>query len=86
VEDWKKKVIEYGIADGVNLQDHYRKSGFDKLYDLRSTPRLLLLDKDKKILAKYISVDQMENLLDHFINGAELKAPIPEEEEDEAGH
>ena len=83
VEDWKKKIVEYGIDGGVNLQDHYRQSGFDKLYDIRSTPRLLLLDKDKKILAKYISVDQMDNLLDHFINGAALKAPTPEEEDDD---
>lgn len=84
LEDWKKKVEEYGLSDGINLQDHRRQSGFDKMYDIRSTPRLLLLDKDKKIVAKHISVEQMENLLDHFINGTELKAPTTDKSDEEA--
>ncbi|MEM7514147.1 MAG: DUF5106 domain-containing protein, partial [Bacteroidota bacterium] len=44
-------------------QDHYRKSGFDQMYDIRSTPRIFLLDEKKNIVAKQISVEQLEDLL-----------------------
>ncbi len=62
VDDWKEKAEEYGLTDIVT-QDHQRISGFDRLYDVRSTPRLFLLDKDKNILAKQISVEQLEELV-----------------------
>jgi peroxiredoxin len=63
---WKEKLKEYGMdkTKGVHVQDHARSTGFDAMYDLRSTPRLFLLDKDKKIMAKQISVDQLEEILD----------------------
>ncbi len=69
IEIWKKKLKEYGLtkAGGVHVQDHRRETGFDSYYDLRSTPRLFILDKDKKILAKQISVEQAEDLLDKFL-------------------
>lgn len=72
VEVWKKKIQEYGLQEGINVQDHYRRSGFDKMYDIRSTPRLFILDENKKIIAKQISVSQMEEIL-----SAELGLPAP---------
>jgi peroxiredoxin len=64
-ETWRKKSAEYGLnAPGIiNCQDHYRRSGFDQMYDIRSTPRILLIDRNKNILAKQISVDQVEDIL-----------------------
>ena len=73
VEVWKEKIKEYGIEKAINVQDHRRQSGFDQMYDIRSTPRLLILDKDKKILAKQISVEQMDEILSR-----ELDLPLPE--------
>lgn len=66
VDVWKEKLKEYGMdkTGGIHLQDHARATGFDKNYDLRTTPRLFLLDKDKNILAKQISVEQLEEILD----------------------
>ncbi len=66
VDTWKEKLKEYGMdkTGGVHLQDHRRSTGFDKNYDLQTTPRLFLLDKDKKIKAKQISVEQLEEILD----------------------
>ncbi|RMG28693.1 MAG: DUF5106 domain-containing protein [Bacteroidetes bacterium] len=66
IEVWKNKVGEYGIK-GIPLADPARTSGFDRMYDVRSTPRLFLLDKDKIIKAKHITVEQMEELLDRFL-------------------
>lgn len=72
---WLEKLEEYGIK-GIPLFDATRTSGISQ-YDLRSTPRLFILDKDKKILAKQISVDQMEDVLNR-----ELGIEVDEAEED----
>lgn len=70
VDVWKEKLKEYGLikAGGIHLQDHARATGFDKNYDLRTTPRLFLLDKDKKIIAKQISVEQLEEILERELD------------------
>lgn len=68
IEVWKEKLKEYELDKyGINLQDHTRSTGFDDDYDLSSTPRLFVLDKDKKILAKQIAVEQLEEILDRYL-------------------
>ena len=62
LEEWKKSIRKYGLSD-INVQDHERKTGFDAVYDIRSTPRLFILDKDKIIKAKHISVEQLDEIL-----------------------
>ena len=82
-EDWKKSLEKYQLLEhkqAVHTHDPYRKSGFDGLYDLRSTPRLFLLDENKTILAKQISVDQMEEILNRELG---LPAPVRESSEEE---
>lgn len=37
---------------------------YQKMYDIFSTPKVFVLDKDKKIIAKSLSISQLENLLD----------------------
>ena len=64
IEVWKEKVKEYGLDKGINVQDHRRQSGFDQMYDIRSTPRIFILDENKKIIAKHIGVDQLKEVLD----------------------
>ena len=65
---WKEKLAFYGLdKHGINVQDHKRETGFDDKYDLSSTPRLFVLDEDKKILAKQIAVDQLEEILDRYL-------------------
>jgi peroxiredoxin len=69
---WKEKIKEYELDKyGLNLQDHSRSTGFDNDYDLSSTPRLFVLDEDKKILAKQIAVDQLEDILDRYLGNEE---------------
>lgn len=84
-EDWSKRLDEYKLSDhqqAVHTHDPYRRSGFDGMYDLRSTPRLFLLDEEKKIMAKQISVEQMEEILNRELG---LPAPEKKEDEDETG-
>ncbi len=70
ISEWKKSLRKYGL-EGINVQDHERKTGFDAIYDIRSTPRLFVLDADKKILAKHIDVDQLGEILDMFMEEQE---------------
>jgi thiol-disulfide isomerase/thioredoxin len=81
LEEWKNKLPTYGLdQEGIlNVEDHRRLSRFDQMYDITSTPRLFVLTKDKKILAKQISVQSMEEVLSH-----ELGLEPPEKPEEEA--
>jgi len=74
VEIWKEKVKEYGLEDAINVQDHVRRSGFDGKYDIRSTPRIFILDENKTIIAKQISVEQVSEVLNHEMGIEEKKA------------
>jgi thiol-disulfide isomerase/thioredoxin len=55
------KYIQQGVTDLESLN-------FRDTYDIFSTPRVFLLDKDKKVLAKRLSVDQLSEILDNLIN------------------
>lgn len=62
---WKERLAKYGLdtMPAINVQDHKRETGFGYYYDLRSTPRIFLLDKEKKILAKQISVESLDDII-----------------------
>ncbi len=42
------------------------KGDFTKLYDIHGTPQLFLLDKNKRIIAKQFSVNQLKTILKNF--------------------
>ncbi len=44
------------------------KGDFTKLYDIHGTPQLFLLDKNKRIVAKQFSVNQLEKILENLKN------------------
>jgi peroxiredoxin/predicted small integral membrane protein len=53
-------------------------------YDLYATPRVILLDKDKKIVAKQLSIHQLEDILDHLQGKTDSPKLFPPDPEDEA--
>jgi thiol-disulfide isomerase/thioredoxin/exonuclease VII small subunit len=65
---WQERLKEYGLdtipGNIINVQDHDRSTHFDYYYDIRSTPRIILLDSEKRIRAKQISPEQLEEILD----------------------
>lgn len=68
VNVWKTKLKEYGLdglANTVNTQDHTRIGGFQGNYDILSTPRIFVLDKEKKVYAKQIDVATLKKILNH---------------------
>jgi hypothetical protein len=60
---------------------------FHQYWDVNSTPKVYLMDKDKKIIAKSLGAEQLEDLLNRLENGSDTSGPLKEteyEDEDEA--
>ena len=49
----------------INVNDPFMRSKFKTLYDIRSTPKIFVLDKDKKIISKGIGGEQLEEVIEH---------------------
>lgn len=64
-EDWKKFIREKKL-NWTNVWDSYTATDFKNLYDIYSTPVLYILDEKKKILAKRIGVEQLEEFYDNY--------------------
>lgn len=57
---------------------------YQTTYDIFSTPQVYVLDKDKKIIAKRLSISQLEDMMDHLQGKKDLpKLFPPDPEEDE---
>lgn len=52
----------------VNLTDEMYRSKFKTLYYVKTTPKIYILDKDKKILSKGIGVEQLDDVLNFYRN------------------
>jgi thiol-disulfide isomerase/thioredoxin len=78
MEDARQFVPKYTTIESLNYQT---------TYDIFSTPRVFVLDKDKKIIAKSISISQLEDLMDRLQNKQDVpKIFPPDPEEDEQMH
>jgi thiol-disulfide isomerase/thioredoxin len=63
---WMDYVAEHDLL-WLNAWDPYNESDFRKKYDIYSTPVIYLLDKERKIIAKRIAVDQLGDVVDKII-------------------
>jgi thiol-disulfide isomerase/thioredoxin len=57
---------------------------YQKTYDIFSTPKVFLLDKDKKIIANRIGISQLEELVDIFQGMEDLPKLFPPDPEEDA--
>ena len=55
---------------------------YQKTYDIYATPKVWVLDKDKKIIAYSLTVSQLEDLMDRLQDKAALPKLFPAEKED----
>jgi thiol-disulfide isomerase/thioredoxin len=71
-KDWQNFIRDHGLDEWTNV--YYSKAeektridagipGYSQLYDVQSFPTLYLLDKDKRIIAKKLSWQQMDEIL-----------------------
>lgn len=74
-EDARMLIPRFTTLESMNIHS---------TYDIFSTPRLFVLDKDKKFIAKQISISQLEDMMDRLQNKTDLpKLFPPDKEEDE---
>jgi thiol-disulfide isomerase/thioredoxin len=78
LKDWNKYINEHQLH-WLNVCD-WKYSGhtvsFRQQYDIYSTPVIYLLDEKKKIIAKRIGVEQVDEILDSYINKKPLRNNI----------
>ncbi len=70
IEKWKKFIAENNLTNWINVYDKNDSTFFHFYYDIYSTPVIYILDKNKKIIAKRIAVEQLEDfILNHKKKG-----------------
>jgi len=72
MEDARQFVPKYTTLESLNYQ---------QTYDIYATPKVYILDKDKKIVGKSLTVSQLEELMDRLQGKADLEKVFPMEEE-----
>ncbi len=65
-EEWLKFINEHSL-DWLNVYDPYHLSNYRNFYDIYSTPVIYLLNEKKEIVAKRLAVEQIEKLLNRFL-------------------
>lgn len=60
-------VDEKGIDIWLNTIDPYHQSKYKVRYDIRSTPQIYVLDKDKRILVKRIGAKQLPEVMEKIL-------------------
>jgi thiol-disulfide isomerase/thioredoxin len=62
---WTKYIEDNKLA-WINGWDPKRASHFDYYYNVQSTPTVYILDKNKKIIAKKLAVEEIGPFIDHY--------------------
>ncbi len=66
MKKWKEYIRENDL-NWINGADPHVRSNFRYEYDIRSTPTVYLLDQEKRIIAKRIDVEDIENIVDQYL-------------------
>ena len=67
VGDCWKYVDENGTGDWLHTIDPYLESRYYTIYNVKTTPQIYILDKNKEILSKNIGAEQLEEVIDKII-------------------
>lgn len=70
---WVEYIEKHNLAGWHHVWDPYRKSNFDKNYDIYSTPVIYILKPDHTIFAKRIGADQVGPILEEMVKMQEQK-------------
>jgi thiol-disulfide isomerase/thioredoxin len=62
---WSKYIEEHEL-NWINGWDPERLTHFDYFYDVQSTPTIYILDRNKKIIAKRLSVEDIPSFIDNY--------------------
>ena len=75
VDDWKKLIREFSLFNWVNGYDHKQQVDFRRRYDVTTTPTLYILDKSKKIIARGLPTEQVEDFMGFTRKQSALATP-----------
>jgi len=64
--EFKKFIREKKLTSFIHVWDKYTYTDFRRMWDIYSTPVIYIVDKDKKIIAKRISAEQIEEFLTNY--------------------
>ncbi|MCB0560135.1 MAG: redoxin domain-containing protein [Lewinellaceae bacterium] len=67
IPDCWKYIDDNEIGDWLHTVDEYHRSRFMTVYNIKSTPQLYILDRNKEILSKRIGAEQLEEVMDKII-------------------
>jgi thiol-disulfide isomerase/thioredoxin len=62
---WEKYIVEHNL-DWINGWDPERRTNFGYYYNVESTPMIYILDRNKTIIAKKLSVDDIGSFIDNY--------------------
>ena len=77
IPKWREFINKYNLQSWINvyeteaqkkINEEAKKPSYKQLYDVTQTPTLYLLDKDKRIIAKKLTWQQMDDVLQMKIN------------------
>lgn len=68
--EWGEFLAEHNLFGWINVWDEHHVSRFKILYDGRKTPGIYVLDQNKKIVAKKMTVEQLKMFMESELNGA----------------
>ena len=75
----KKFAKEFNLQFPIYYDPQYLNN-YHQVYDIYSTPTTFLLDKNKKIIAKRLGVEQIEGFLEGYSKGQQSAVKEKEEE------
>lgn len=67
-DEWVEFLTKHNLYDWINVWDENHITRFKILYDARTTPGIFVLDKNKKIVAKKMTVDQLDRFMQRNLN------------------
>lgn len=68
IEEWKSFVKTYHLEELINGYDALNQIDFNRKFDVVTTPTIYILDKNKKIIARKMPVEQLEDFLNYYQN------------------
>lgn len=77
-EKWERFIIDHELFDFINCWDPHRQSNFQMYYHVDATPVMYMLDKNKKIIGKKLSIEQYADMLVHEYKKIGIDIPTKE--------
>lgn len=62
-KEWKKFIKEFKFGNVINGFDFPARTDYRRQYDVWTTPTVYMLDKDKRIIARKLPVEQIEDFM-----------------------